>query len=531
MIPDPPLDPATVRRLVFRSLAQRPGRSLLLLLGYALGVGVTVALLAIGSALLVQAQDRELLGGGEVTVLPVGLDLETFRTGGVTSLYFTIEQAPFLYREVLAGPRFADRIEAAAPWIENQLVYVHAADTTIAVSADGQIPSLAAALGVVPEIRELEGLREVRGRVPEGVLVGAEGIWVDLPADRAWAEPSDSVRLASIDAFHLPGAAGRDSTWGEWHYFNVRGLEGDGWLYVTYLIGGEIPDGRWGGELFATLIRPGREARSFQLSFDPDYVEFHLDRPDLRLGDSYVTVDSDGVYEIRARIPGERPTSSSDTLTLALQIEPGVAYLPPLEVSPGGFPSGYTVPALAGSASGEVCVAGRCEALVETPAYHDHNWGVWRDVTWDWGQARLGLYAVLYGGVKGPEGEEGSRFLFLTDSMGFAGLFTIDALDYVWDEEWPDRFVVQASRGADSVSLAVTVSQARATPRTAGAAETAEAGEAAAVEGAEAVGRAAPDVFYQMEGPAELRGRVAGEELEAAGRGFFETWRRGSTQR
>lgn len=508
MIPDPPLDPATVRRLVLRSLAQRPGRSLLLLLGYALGVGVTVALLSIGSALLVQARDRELLGGGEVTVLPVGLDLETFRTGGVTSLYFTIEQAPFLYREVLAGPRFADRIEAAAPWIEDQLVYVHAADTTIAVSADGQIPSLAAALGVVPEV--------------------VEGVWEDVPADRAWAQPSDSARLAAIDAFHLPGAAGRDSTWGEWHYFNVRGLEEDGWIYITYLIGGEIPDGAWGGELFATLIRPGREARSFQLSFDPEYVEFHVDRADLRLGDSYVAVDPDGAYVVRARVPGQ--FDPTDTLSMSLRIQPAAgAYLPPLEVSPGGFPSGYTVPVLAGSATGEVCVAERCEQLAGSPAYHDHNWGVWRNVTWDWGQARLGDYAVLYGGVQGPDGEQGSRFLFLTDSLGFAGLFTIDEIDYVWDETWPDRLVVRASRGIDSVSLAAIVSQARATPRES---QTSSGGEAAELgEAPESGELPEPDVFYQMEGPAELDGRIGGREFQGSGRGFFETWRRGQRPR
>ena len=130
-----------ILRLVWRSLAQRPGRSLLLLLGYGLGVGVTVALLSIGDALVEQSKDRDLLGGGDLVVVPAGIDLETLKTGGVSSLYFTIDQARFLYREVLTGAREGQRVAAAAPWIDDALLYLELADTTIAVAARGQIPS------------------------------------------------------------------------------------------------------------------------------------------------------------------------------------------------------------------------------------------------------------------------------------------------------------------------------------------------------------------------------------------------------
>ena len=191
-----------IRRLVWQSLAQRPGRSVLLLVGYGLGVGVTVALLSIGDALVEQSRDRDLLGGGDLIVVPAGIDLETLKTGGVSSLYFTIDQARYLYREVLSGPRFAERIEASSPWIDDELLRLEIGDTTVAVSARGQIPSRASALGVSP------------------VLVA--GNWEDTKADRLWLSPSDSARLAEIDAFHLPaGAAAEDSTWAEWHYFNI----------------------------------------------------------------------------------------------------------------------------------------------------------------------------------------------------------------------------------------------------------------------------------------------------------------------
>ena len=55
--------------------------------------------------------------GGDLVVVPAGIDLETLKTGGVSSLYFTIDQARFLYREVLTGAREGHRVAAAAPWM------------------------------------------------------------------------------------------------------------------------------------------------------------------------------------------------------------------------------------------------------------------------------------------------------------------------------------------------------------------------------------------------------------------------------
>ena len=58
--------------LAFRHLLVRPLRSLFLLLGFALGVGVMIVLLSVGEAMLDQSRDVSLVGGGEVTVLPQG---------------------------------------------------------------------------------------------------------------------------------------------------------------------------------------------------------------------------------------------------------------------------------------------------------------------------------------------------------------------------------------------------------------------------------------------------------------------------
>ena len=97
----PPVIPC--HTLAFRHLWVRKIRSLFLLLGFALGVGVMVVLLSVGEAMLDQSRDVSLVGGGEVTVLPQGIDVEAMRTGGLGGMFFTIERARFLTRQVLGG--------------------------------------------------------------------------------------------------------------------------------------------------------------------------------------------------------------------------------------------------------------------------------------------------------------------------------------------------------------------------------------------------------------------------------------------
>lgn len=545
-----------ILRLVWRSLARRPGRSLLLLAGYALGVGVTVALLSIGSALLRQSQDRDLVGGGDLSVLPAGLDLETLKTGGVSSLYFRIEQAPFLYRQVLSGPRFSDRIDAAAPWLDDELLYLEVDDRSHPISAAGRIPSRGRALGVEPEM--------VAGR------------FRDVAADRRWMAPGDSALYAGMDAFHLPtGPAAGDSAWAEWHYFNVLFPGDDGWLYLTYMVAGAVPGGRWSGRLLATLVQPGasgtgREGggpgsrvRVFEAGVEAEDVSFSLVRPDVRIGPGSVRLDSAGAYRLSARIPpaargdvadrdgggNARRAGSGPPLRVELSVRAASRqHLPPLQVSPGGFTSGYTVPILDGRASGRICVGSTCRRLRRARAYHDHNWGIWRAVTWDWGHAHAAPYSILYGGVRRsaelegdpdarhghmggagardtarspasrPAGSGGrGRFVFLSDTLGFLGLFPIDSLAYRWRDRGagaappgPARIRLRAVRRSDSVRMEGRVEHVRVSETGGGVGD--GSGDARAF-------------FYQTKGEARLRLRLRGDTAVSRGPGFFETWR------
>ena len=132
--------------LAFRHLRVKPLRSLFLLVGFSLGVGVMVVLLSVGEAMLDQSRDVSLIGGGEITVLPEGIDVEAMRSGGVSGMFFGIDRARYLTRVIFGGPRQADVVRAVAPGIENELLYLATArgDTTV-VRAGGEIPSRARA--------------------------------------------------------------------------------------------------------------------------------------------------------------------------------------------------------------------------------------------------------------------------------------------------------------------------------------------------------------------------------------------------
>ncbi len=476
--------------LAFRHLLVRKLRSLFLLLGFAIGVGVMVVLLSVGEAMLDQSRDVSLVGGGEVTVLPQGIDVEAMRTGGLGGMYFTIERARFLTRQALGGERLRDVVRTVAPSIEGKLLYLCPARgvcAPTAVRAGGEIPSRAAALGA--------GLDVLEGR------------WTDSPADSAYVSPTARQLYDELDRFHLPRTP--DSTWGEWHYFNlVTGP--DEWWYLTILLGGEVgstnPE-RWGGRVLVTHRRPDGRHDRYTADVPSPRVSFDTARADVTIGPSFVR-QRDGRYTLHAEAAGDRRRVRLD---LTLQPAPN-RYFPPVELRDDEFLSGYVVPALAATASGRVCIAERCQAVREAPAYHDHNWGVWRDVTWEWGAATGDHISLLYGGVYGPDRSTTSPFfLTLADSLGVRRVLSFDRIRYEGEHpadglpgaRAPRAFTLTGTWEADTVTLSVAVEHALASEM-----------QAASFR----------RIFLQMRGRFELDGTVQGEPVRDTGQGFFETY-------
>ncbi len=493
-----------IRTLAFRNIAYRPWRSLLLFFGYGVGVAVMIVLLSIGEAMLTQARNEKLVGGGSITVLPEGVDIEVMKTGGIGGLFFSINHASFLYRQLLASPRFRREIAAVAPQIEGRVLYLWAPDgTEYTVHALGEIPSANTAVGAAAEI--------------------VEGTWENDVGDRRWIAPTPGELRHEIDRFHLPSdsLANRD-TWAEWHYFNVLSLGGRRWAFISFIVGGDVTGNDWGGNLGITLRDEGGTTRRFATTIDRSRVRFSTTDADLVFGDSRVTVLPNGDYEVVAAVREERAEgagSGRGRIDISLTITPAPhAYFPGVSMGSGDFVSGYTVPALRAAASGRLCVDGVCETLAQAQAYHDHNWGVWKGVTWEWGASRAGQYTFLYGRVHSPDSTASVPpvLVYLIDSLGFRAVFRPKVISYEDGRiaragerriAVPSRAVLFDERDGDTLHIELTIEDAIATASD------------------PSISDAKNPYFIQMKGTARISGRLDGEPIEGTGTGFFETFR------
>ena len=490
--------------LAFRHLALRPARTLLLLAGYGVGVAVMVVLLSIGEALLAQARDEKLVGGGDITVLPEGIDIEVMKTGGLGGMYFSIDHARFIQLQLLASPRLASDVKAVAPQIDGTLLYLRTRrGAERAVRASGEIPSATRAVGAMPML--------------------AAGGWDDDSGDVRWAHPTTAQLHDDIDHFHLPPddlTADERASWAEWHYFNVLSSDGKRWAFVTLLAGGDIPNGRWGGETLVTLREEGKRERRFVAYAPSSAVALSTTRADLRIGESRVTLLPDGRYELHARARALDAGAAPVSVDLIVTPQPR-AWFPGATLGEG-VTSGYAVPALRADASGSICDGASCEQFDGAQSYHDHNWGVWRGVTWEWGAARAGDFTFLYGRVDTPSSDRGALFLYLVDSLGFRALFRPSAIT------WQDARTITVNghsvrvptsgemidvRGDDTLRVALTIDDAIGTDMRIGA------------ERGGHVASATLPYFIQMKGTARLSGRIGGTAVSGTGQGFFETYR------
>ena len=239
-----------IGQLALRNLTYRPWRSLLMFFGFGVGVAVMIVLLSIGEAMLTQARQEKLVGGGSITVLPEGLDVEVMKTGGIGGLFFSIDHASFLYRQVLASPRYVKDVAAVAPQIEGRLIYVRTrAGKEYAVHASGEIPDAMRKVGAAPEL--------------------IAGSWDNDDADRKWISPTLFELRHELDHFHVPGdSVGDRDSWAEWHYFNVLSPDDRRWAFISFIVGGDVTGPRWGGQVAITVREEGGTTRRFTQAVD-----------------------------------------------------------------------------------------------------------------------------------------------------------------------------------------------------------------------------------------------------------------------
>lgn len=472
--------------LARRALGTRPRRTLILLLGYGLGVAVMVALLAVGDALLLQAQDRDLVSGGDLVLLPKGVDPEVLKVGGVGAMFLVIPNARFLARQVLLGPRYAGEIDAVSPEMTNRLVYVRTRAGVSAARAEAALPAAA--------------------RLTRSALALPAAAWQDTAAERAWLTPDPGRVLESVDRFHAPVTGAHERTWAEWWYFNFAASDGT-YGYLAF-----VAD-RHRRVRVSTALRlaDGRLVR---------WVETHTQTQLPQASGMFMAgphrIDlQEGVYRIRIRRPGF-------VADLAVRPVPHL-YLPPLELEAGEFRSGYVVPALRASVTGAIRLRGS-DLRVNAIGYHDHNWGTWQGVTWEWGTVSTGELVLLAGLIRHPalQGEEMAVHIFAHGNTR-PGLLGMLRGTPPQRSEWrkglrvrgrpvgiPGRLRYQAVNDAgDRLDVEIAVIDVMATSL-----------EAAGVSGTLSTG----EVFLQIRGRYRVAGIVGGRPIRFAAEGFAETF-------
>ena len=349
-----------IGRLALRSLTAHPVRSAVLAAGFGVGVAVMAILLGVAEIVLDQARAPALAGGGDV-VIRLASEIP----------------ARLLLSGTLQSDTLRERVRVAAPSHGERLYLVHNGRTT-QVRARGGIPSLERALGD----REVAGL---------------DG-WRDTAADATWTHDTPENVLRYVDRFHpVPDVPEWASSWAEWLYFNGRAA--DARFYLTFLVGPTLADGGRSAGVRLQLDRDGR-VENFTSSATLTEADA-LRAPDLTIGASHVRLVGTE-YRIHLDLPGRGGRRVTGDLSIAAS--PG-RVLPPLQINGArGWRTGYVVPVMSGRLDGELDVAGEHLAFDGGIGYHDHNWGFWEGVSWQWGQVQHDGVSFIYGRIFPPAG-------------------------------------------------------------------------------------------------------------------------------
>jgi hypothetical protein len=237
--------------------------------------------------------------------------------------------------------------------------------------------------GGVPSLEKAVGDPEVAGLAA----------WRDAPSDRPWRSPAPGELLRSMDRFHrIPDVPEFAGSWAEWLYFNGRTADGRTRFYLTFMVGPATSPGKRSAGVRLQLDREGT-MRSYGRGAEIDEAQLLAGAPDLDIAGSRVRLNGTQ-YRIDLALGG-----ASGSLIL----ESSGQSLPPASIQGArGWVSGYTAPVLSGRLSGALEVDRDRIVFEHATGYHDHNWGFWEGVHWQWGQVAHGDLSFLYGRIFPP---------------------------------------------------------------------------------------------------------------------------------
>jgi hypothetical protein len=329
--------------------------------------------------------------------------------------------------------------------------------------------------------------------------------WRDSPADTAWTNAPADALLRQLDRFHaIPEGTAWGNSWAEWLYFNGR--TNDASFYLTFLVGPRTASGARSAGVRLQLERNG-QMESFSGSAELTDAEI-ASAPDLAIGASSVMLDG-----MRYRIHLDVRNARGETAVgdFSLLATPG-RLVPPIEIAGAqGWRTGYVVPVMSGPLEGALEVDGARVSLDGGRGYHDHNWGFWQGVSWQWGQAQQGDLSVIYGRVFPPpeaaDPETLPGFVGVLGPDGPLGYSTDVRISEENDERGRPKTIVIRGRGsALELDMQFEV--------------------ASAVTTRMAQGPLANGVdFLQMRGQYTVSGRAGSREIAFSAPGAAETFR------
>jgi hypothetical protein len=321
-----------------------------------------------------------------------------------------------------------------------------------------------------------------------------------------------------MDRFHpVPDVPARAASWAEWLYFNGRA--GSTKFYLTFLVGPVVESGRRIAGVRLQLDRDGQSS-TYSDSAELDRAAVQTRAPDLTIGESHVRLTG-REYRIVLDLPAER-RGERITGEIVLEATPGRS-LPPLQIrGAAGWITGYVVPVMSGSLRGAVRTGSETIPLDGGTGYHDHNWGFWEGVSWQWGQVHGDGLSFVFGRIRPPEDaadpDRIPGFLGVLGPEGPAGYATDvtieEAIRFDGSESSrgsraapiDGRIVIRGQSAALDLKLELEVESATAT-------------------------RMQPGLFgsgldfLQLRGRYRVAGRVSGRAIDFTAEGTAETFR------
>ena len=459
-------------RFALRSLATSPVKTIVLAFGFGLGVAIMAILLGIGEVILEQAHSPALQGGGDVAVV---------------GAFGSVDSARFVVSSVLAAGNLRPRVAAMSP-SKRSTLYLIAPDNVWPISARGGVPSLEKAVG--------------------DAETGGRADWVDATSDQAWSAPDPGDVLREMDRFHPPPPVEEfASSWAEWLYFNGRSA--DVQFYLTFLVGPSTRPGKRSAVVRLQLERDGGQS-TYSSTGEVDEKTVLAGAPDIDIGDNHVRLA--GLrYRIALGLTAEGNRASRLTGNLTLDAVRGRSLPPVVMHGARGWLSGYVVPVLSGTIRGALDIDGHELSLDNLTGYHDHNWGFWQGVRWQWGQVAHDDLSIVYGRAFPPasvaDPERISGFLGI---LGLDGPMSVSTDVSIVERDAggrPQEVEITARGPATDVRLVLSVDRAVRTDFALG------------------LTAGAPTTFLQLAGEYHVTGQTGDRRIDFTARGAAETFR------